>query len=124
MGQADHEGSNSTTSSNVISLADFIGKRLEKRLPILQASGIELEAAPFQKLTDIIKWSIILVEDAADILSGKRRDCYAINQKSLADRSAARLYRCGKQLKLAVKEAEKLKRRLRKAKKRAKHKTD
>lgn len=124
MGQAEGESTSSRASSNVVSFAEFIARRLDKKLPILQASGISLEVEPHKKLTDILNSAIVLIGDTADVLSGKLKDPRTFSRQLFADMSAARLYRCGKQLELAVKEAEKLKRKLRKAKKRAKQKRE
>jgi hypothetical protein len=107
-------GSEAAAPSNIIRLAERVQARLEKNIPLLEASGVLLEPWEGKSLSGDLKntdctLGVVVAE---------------LTKRATADRDVARLrtaallYRVQGEVRLATKRAEKLERKLAKAKRR------
>jgi hypothetical protein len=105
-----------TANENVIILADRVEARFQRRIPILEATGVSLD--PWE--------GDLLSKDLKDTSSTLGRVLATLTDSAMGDRSifqlrtAALLRRVQGAVKLAAKRAEKLERKLSKAKRKDK----
>lgn len=108
--------STANTNENVINLADRVEARFQRRIPILQATGISLDPWEGELLSGDLKDTSSTLGRVLAMLTDKAMD----DRSMFLLRTAALLRRVHSAVKLAAKRAGKLERRLSKAKRKAK----
>jgi hypothetical protein len=101
-----------STPCNIINLADRIQAKVENSRPLLEASGVMLSIWESKLLSCDLKNTHLTLGRVLDELTQKAASDRSVTQL----RTAALLYRIQGEVKLAIKRAEKLERKLAKAK--------